>query len=153
MHAHQHSNRQRHTRYSWEGLAGMGVSSAVSNVGRTSNAFKVTMKLQTFLFQMLVTSRISVQYLWKYGFAKSSDNLDAPCIVVSDWNKCIIFFQSANILILFRALWSEMNWCCRYSWYSNFSTWASRMTAKTTSSTFSLLIQRSNPESRRSAAP
>ena len=41
----------------------------MSHVGRTSNAFKVTMKLQTFLFQMVVTSCISVQYLWKYGFA------------------------------------------------------------------------------------
>ena len=51
----------------------------MSHVGRTSNAFKVTMKLQTFLFQMVVTSCISVQYLWKYGFAKSSDNLYAPC--------------------------------------------------------------------------
>ena len=30
-------------------------TSAVSHVGHTSNAFKVTMKLQTFLFQMLVT--------------------------------------------------------------------------------------------------
>jgi len=56
-------------------------TSAVSHVGRTSNAFKVTMKLQTFLFQMVVTSCISVQYLWKYGFAKSSDNLYAPCII------------------------------------------------------------------------
>jgi hypothetical protein len=44
-------------------------TSAVSYVGRTSNAFKVTMKLQTFLFQMVVTSCISVQYLWIYGFA------------------------------------------------------------------------------------
>ena len=47
----------------------------VSDCGCTSSAFKVTMKLQTFLFQMVVTSCISVQYLWKYGFAKSSDNL------------------------------------------------------------------------------
>ena len=54
-------------------------TSAVSHVGRTSNAFKVTTKLQTFLFQMVVTSHISVQYLWKYGFAKSSDTLYAPC--------------------------------------------------------------------------
>ena len=38
-------------------------TSAVSRVGRTSNTFKVTMKLQTFLFQMVVTSCISVQYL------------------------------------------------------------------------------------------
>jgi hypothetical protein len=38
-------------------------TSAVSHVGRTPNAFKVTMKLQTFLFQMVVTSCISVQYL------------------------------------------------------------------------------------------
>jgi hypothetical protein len=38
-------------------------TSAVSQVGRTSNAFKVTTKLQTFLFQMVVTSCISVQYL------------------------------------------------------------------------------------------
>jgi hypothetical protein len=54
-------------------------TSAVSHVGRTSNAFKVTMKLQTFLFQMVVTLCISVQYLWKYGFAKSYENLYAPC--------------------------------------------------------------------------
>jgi len=38
-------------------------TSAVSHVERTSNAFKVTMKLQTFLFQMVVTSCISVHYL------------------------------------------------------------------------------------------
>ena len=56
-------------------------TSAVSHVGRTSNALKVTMKLQTFLFQMVVTSCISVQYLWKYGFAKSCDNLYPPCIL------------------------------------------------------------------------
>jgi len=31
--------------------------------GATSNAFKVTMELQTFLFQMVVTSYISVRYL------------------------------------------------------------------------------------------
>ena len=30
-------------------------TSVVSHMGRTSNAFKVTMKLQTFLFQMVVT--------------------------------------------------------------------------------------------------
>jgi hypothetical protein len=56
----QHRNRESHIRPAWEGLAGMG----------TSNAFKVTMKLQTFLFQMGVTPCISVQYLWKCGFAK-----------------------------------------------------------------------------------
>ena len=56
-------------------------TSAVSHVGRTSNAFKVAMKLQTFLFLMVVTSCISVQYFWKYSFAKSSDNLYAPCIL------------------------------------------------------------------------
>ena len=55
-------------------------TSAVSHLGRTSNTFKVTMKLQTLFFQMVVTSHISVQYLWKYGFAESSDNLYAPCI-------------------------------------------------------------------------
>ena len=54
-------------------------TSVVSHVGRTSNAFKVTIKLQTFLFQMVVSACISVQYLRKYGFAKSSDNLYAPC--------------------------------------------------------------------------
>ena len=54
-------------------------TSAVSHVGRTSNAFKVTMKLQTFLFQMVVTSCTYVQYLLKYGLAKSSDNLYTPC--------------------------------------------------------------------------
>ena len=52
----------------------------VPDCRRTSNTFKVTMKLQTFLSQMAVTSCISVQYLWKYGFAKSSNNLYAPCI-------------------------------------------------------------------------
>ena len=54
----------------------------VSHVGRTSNAVKVTMKLQTFLFQMVVTSCISVQYLWKYGFAKSYDNLYTSYILL-----------------------------------------------------------------------
>ena len=57
-------------------------TSTVSHVGHKSNAFKVTMKLQTFLFVMVVTSCISVQYLWKYGFGKSSVNLYAPCISV-----------------------------------------------------------------------
>ena len=41
----------------------IALTSAVSHVGRTSNAFKVTMKLQTFLFQMVVTSCIYIQYL------------------------------------------------------------------------------------------
>ena len=65
------------------GFGGNGIiawTSAVPHEWRTSNAFKVTMKLHTFLFQMVVTSCVSVQYLWKYGFAKSSENLDAPCI-------------------------------------------------------------------------
>ena len=82
--AHRHCNRERHTRHSLGGFGGNGSmvwTSAVSHVGRTSNAFKVTMKLQTFLFQMVVTSRSSVRYLWKYGFAKSSDNLYALCIL------------------------------------------------------------------------
>jgi hypothetical protein len=36
------------------------------------------MKLQTFLIQMVATSCIFVQYLWKYGFAKYSVNLSSP---------------------------------------------------------------------------
>ena len=60
-------------------------TSTVSHVGRTSNAFNVTMKLQTFLFQTVVISCIYVQYLWKYGFAKSSDNLYAPGIFGGSW--------------------------------------------------------------------
>ena len=74
--AHQHRLR------GFGGNGSIAWTSAVSQVGRTSNAFKVTMKLQTFLSQMVVTSCISVQYLWKYGFAKSSDNLYAPCIYI-----------------------------------------------------------------------
>jgi len=69
-----------------EGFGGNGSiawTSAVSHVGRTSNAFKVTMELQIFLFLMVVTSCLSVQYLWKYDFAKSSGNLYAPCIICS----------------------------------------------------------------------
>jgi len=65
-------------------------TSAVSHEGRTSNAFKVTMKLRTFLFQMVVTSCISVQYLWKYGFVKSSDNLYKPCI-------CCICYANGDV--------------------------------------------------------
>ena len=48
------------------GLGGNGSiawTSAVSHEGRISNAFKVTMNLQTFLFQMVISSCISVQYL------------------------------------------------------------------------------------------
>ena len=33
-----------------------------------------------------IRSCISVQYLWKYGFAKSSDNLYAPCILLNQEN-------------------------------------------------------------------
>ena len=62
----------------------------VPDCGRTSNVFKVTMKLQTFLFQMVVTSCISVQYLRKYGFAKSSDNLYAPCITTCNGSLIIL---------------------------------------------------------------
>jgi len=56
------------------GNGSIALTSSVSHVGRTSNEFKITTKLQTFLFEMVVTSCISVQYLWKYGYAKSSDN-------------------------------------------------------------------------------
>jgi len=45
------------------GIGSIAWTSAMSHVWRTLNAFKVTMKPQTFLFQMLVTSCISVQYL------------------------------------------------------------------------------------------
>ena len=44
------------------GTGSIAWTSGVSHVGCTSNAFKVTMKLQTFLFQMVVTSCISVQF-------------------------------------------------------------------------------------------
>jgi hypothetical protein len=54
------------------------------SVRRASQELKilelVTMKLQTFLFQTVVTPCTSVQYLWKYGFAKYSDNLYTTCI-------------------------------------------------------------------------
>jgi hypothetical protein len=52
----------------------------------------VTMKLQTFLFQMVVTSCISVHYLWKYGFAKPSDNLYTPCI----WKRSLTLCRWRN---------------------------------------------------------
>jgi len=70
-------------------------TSAVSHEGRTSNAFKVTMKLKTFPFQMVVILCVSVQYLWKYGFAKSSENLCAPCI----YGMCYISHQYQSILL------------------------------------------------------
>jgi hypothetical protein len=72
---------------------------AVSHVGRTSNAFKVTIKLQTFLFQMAVTSCISVQYVWKYGFAKYSHNLYAPCIS-GNYKQRVSRLNGASILDL-----------------------------------------------------
>jgi len=75
---------QRNIKLCLGGFGGNGSivwTSAVSRVGRTPNAFKVTMKLQTFLFQMVVTSCIPVKYLWKYGFAKSSNNLYSPCTI------------------------------------------------------------------------
>ena len=83
--AHQHSNWERYARHCLGGFGGNGSiawTSAVSHVGRTSNAVKVTMKLQIFLFQMVVRACICVQYLWKYGLAKSSDNLYARCTSV-----------------------------------------------------------------------
>ena len=94
--AHQHRNRGRSHKTCLRGFGGNGSiawTSAVSHVGRTSNAFQVTMKLRTFLFQMVVTSCISVQYLWKYGFAQSSDNLYAPCISTAGFK---LNFQKQN---------------------------------------------------------
>jgi len=81
---------------------------AVSHVGRTSNAFNVTMKLQTFLFQMLVTSCISVQYLWKYGFAIPPIIYTHPVLP----NKCSPATStiSSNISIN-----KCPNWTCRTS--------------------------------------
>ena len=73
-------------------------TSAVSHVGRTSSAVKVTMKLQTFLFQMAVTSCIYVQNLWKYGLAKSSDNLYTPCII--RWRLIFVGSWYGNCFIL-----------------------------------------------------
>ena len=81
-------------------------TSAVSHEGCTSNAFKVTMKLQTFLFQM-ITSCISVQYLWKYGFVKSSNNLYAPVLWGVD-NKQLNIFTSRNVnFFLILNTWNE----------------------------------------------
>jgi hypothetical protein len=42
----------------WGGFGGTGIivwTSVVSHVGRTAKVFKVTVNLQTFLFQMVVT--------------------------------------------------------------------------------------------------
>jgi len=76
-------------------------TSAVSHEGRTSNAFKVTMKLQAFLFQMVVTSCISVQYLWKYGFAKSPDNLYATCRIRGVKWKGNVSYRSRHFIAMF----------------------------------------------------
>jgi hypothetical protein len=70
----------------------------------------VTMKLPTFLFQMEVTSCISVQYLWKYGFAKYSDNLYTPCINESDWETLAERRMIARIFALFKAYTGRRAW-------------------------------------------
>ena len=102
--AHRHSNRERHTRHALRGFEGDGsidCTSAVSHVGRTSSAFKVTMKLQTFLFKMVVTSYIYVQYLWKYGFEKSSDNLCTPCTMRIGTGTLIDAGKTVGIVVKF----------------------------------------------------
>jgi hypothetical protein len=55
-------NRERHKDMlgGFGGNGSIAWTTAVSHVGRTSNAFKVTTKMQIFLFQMVVTSCISV---------------------------------------------------------------------------------------------
>jgi len=79
------AHQERHTRHAWEGLVGMGVSPRHVPC-HTWEAHRMHLRslwnCKTFLFQMVVTSCISVQYLRKYGFAKSSGNLYAPCILV-----------------------------------------------------------------------
>ena len=80
-------------------------ASAVSHVGRTLNAFKVTMKLQTVLFRMVVTSCIYVQYLLKYGFAKSSYNLYAPYTCI--YNNYIYVFP--NVIMCCHLLYTYPN--------------------------------------------
>jgi hypothetical protein len=45
---------------------------------------------------MVITSRISVKYLRKYGFANSSDNLYAPCT----YKSCILLLHKLNAMII-----------------------------------------------------
>ena len=90
--AHQHRNGEHHTTRAWEGLAGMGVSSGHVPC-HTRGAHRMHLRslwnCKTFLFQMVITSCISVQYLWKYGFAKSSDNLYAHCTLAQEETRII----------------------------------------------------------------
>jgi hypothetical protein len=63
------------------------------------------MKLQTFLFQMVVTSCISVQYLRKYCFANSSDNLYSPCITATAC--CNAADQLLLLVLIFKDIYKK----------------------------------------------
>jgi len=118
--AHLRRNRERHTRHAWEGLAGMGVSPGHLSCHRGAHRMhKVTMKLQTFLFEMVVTSCISVQYLWKYGFAKSSDNLYATCRIRGGNWKGNVSYRSRH----FSAMSVQTIRTCLYQVGNLFSQW------------------------------
>jgi hypothetical protein len=74
-----------HRRHGWEGLVVMGGVSAGHLPCHTWSAHWIHLRslwnCRQFLFQMVVTSCNSVQYLWKYGFAQPSDNLYSPWII------------------------------------------------------------------------
>jgi len=82
---------------------------------------------------MVATSCISTQYLWKYDFAKSSDNLYAPCIWCLYLQeridiaqllitlKCIHMFlwqvegNKLQLCTIIMFIWSNSLWIMRYS--------------------------------------
>lgn len=74
---HQHHYQEHYTGHTreWE------YHHAMPHVGCTPNAFKVTMKLQIFLFQTVLISCISVLCSLKNGLTKLTINLCTPCII------------------------------------------------------------------------
>jgi hypothetical protein len=58
---------------------------------------------------VLVTPCVSVKYLWKYGFAKYSDNLYAPCWLCFD-----SFFSERNVAAAGKGNMNPLNFICAF---------------------------------------
>jgi len=99
--AHQHRNRERHIRHAWEGLAGMEVSRGhlPCHTRGAPRMHYVTMKLQTFLFQTVVTSCIYNLYapVLLYGVVNFMQNGTVRAILYTEvqmnlWSQFPYFF-------------------------------------------------------------
>jgi hypothetical protein len=85
-----------------------------------SQSQEICVESQSTVEDTGVTSCISVQYSWKCGFAKYSDNLYTPCILTENtvlWINLFYYWlnkKSKNISFLY-----ELSHLCKRNWWQS----------------------------------